>query len=294
VAHADALGHWGTLDPGACGVLVLGLGKATRLFPLLADTRKCYVFELNVGTRTDTGDASGKVIEQGDVPHGWPAALAKAIPHFIGPLEQVPPMHSAVKVQGRPLYRSARAGISVERKSRLTQIYELRVLPQPEPMSGSARLFVECAAGTYVRVLCEDVGARIGLPAHMGALVRVSSGAFRAASASLPQQLARDVRGCFLNPLQFISRNRIAVDESEARRFVHGGEIVVSDPTAVRAVIAADKAEELLVVLGDDELLGTARASERDGKVLLSPVRVLAQTVDATAARGASGEEANE
>ncbi|MBC5806147.1 MAG: tRNA pseudouridine(55) synthase TruB [Candidatus Eremiobacter antarcticus] len=293
LAGADALGHWGTLDPGACGVLVLGLGKATRLFPLLANTRKRYVFELNVGARTNTGDATGNVIEQGHVPDGWLAALAKVVPDFVGPLEQVPPMHSAVKVQGRPLYRSARAGVCVERKSRPTHIYDLRVLPEPERVSRSTRLFVECAAGTYVRVLCEDVGQRLGLVAHMGALVRLSSGDFHAGSAALPQQLGRDVRGCFLNPLKFFSTPRIAVDESQARRFEHGCPIIVADPAAVRAAGAYDRHQELLVVFGEDELLGTARASEQQGKVLLSPVRVLAQTADEGAAKGASGGEAN-
>lgn len=294
MAHADALGHWGTLDPSACGVLVLGLGKATRLFPLLSDTRKRYVFELNVGARTSTGDASGDIVERTEVPDGWVSALEKAVPDFIGPLEQVPPMHSAVKVQGRPLYRSARAGVLVERKPRRTHVYDLRILPAPERFSRSARLFVECAAGTYVRVLCEDVGARIGLPAHMGALVRVSSGAFHAGSASLPQQLARDVQGCFLNPLDFFHQPRVMLDESQARRFTHGNAIALADPAAPRAARDATVTQEWLAVSGTDELLGTARVSQRDGTVLLSPVRVLAETADAAAAKGASGEEANE
>jgi tRNA pseudouridine55 synthase len=272
-----AVGHWGTLDPTACGVLLLAVGKATKLLPLLPHARKQYVFELVVGERTETGDASGRVIETAAVPDDWRRALAAAAAALIGPQDQVPPMHSAVKVEGRPLYRSARAGVEVARPARATIIHQLSVIddaidpsPQPKSSTRAARLFVECEAGTYVRVLCEELGRRFGLPARMGALLRTASGPFLLRDSVRPDQIAADPGGCLMNPLDVLRNPRVELDERGVRRFAHGNEIRLGGSSASES---GDPRAEVLVTRGA-ELLGCGHIIARDGDELLTPTRV--------------------
>src|ERR1700687_5281616 len=149
------LGHWGTLDPDASGVLVLAVGHATRLLPLLGDGRKSYDFDLVLGFETDTGDASGSRTVSSDVPSLWAQALPDVLASIVGRLTQIPPMYSAVKVEGQPLYKAARRGEDVARVARDVEIYTLRVI---DVGVERARLAVECSAGTYVRTLCEEIG----------------------------------------------------------------------------------------------------------------------------------------
>jgi tRNA pseudouridine55 synthase len=169
------VGHLGTLDPGASGVLPLALGKATRLIPLLEDRRKSYVFNLVLGSATDTGDASGAVVRESAVPPDAKAVLEAVLPRFIGAIEQIPPMYSAVHHGGRRLYELAREGQTVERVARKVTIYGLTLLGYE---NGIARLSCACSEGTYIRTLCEDLGAAIGCPAHMQHLLRDASGPF--------------------------------------------------------------------------------------------------------------------
>jgi tRNA pseudouridine55 synthase len=272
-AGGTSVGHWGTLDPTACGVLVLGVGKATKLLPLLPHARKQYVFELVVGERTDTGDATGSVIATSEVAASWADGLQVAAAALVGPQTQIPPMHSAVKVGGRPLYRSARAGVEIPRAPRPTMVYALRVLPQ-RPGRNCARLFVECEAGTYIRVLCEELGRRLSLPARMGALLRTAAGPFRLDDAVLPCQIAADLSGCLVNPLDVLENRRTDVDASAARRFVHGNEINLSSEN-VAADLQVGSNAELLVTL-NAILLGFGNVFARNGVVMLAPTRVLA------------------
>ncbi len=164
-------GHLGTLDPQAAGVLPIAIGKATRLIPLLVDQRKSYVCTLVLGRSTTTQDALGETVEERPVPGDWPALLEAALPAFVGRIEQTPPMYSAVRHEGKRLYELARAGKSVERKARAVTIYGLTLLGAETSASsgkGVARLRVACSEGTYIRTLCQDLGAAIGLPALHG------------------------------------------------------------------------------------------------------------------------------
>ncbi len=161
------VGHLGTLDPIAAGVLPLALGKATRLIPLIEDRRKAYAFTLVLGSATATADATGEVIRETPVPTDVQQLLRNVLPRFIGRIEQVPPMFSALHVAGERLYDLARRGVSVARAPRKVTIYGLELLGMEE---GTARMSVACSEGTYVRTLCEDLGAAIGCAAHMGAL----------------------------------------------------------------------------------------------------------------------------
>jgi tRNA pseudouridine55 synthase len=274
VCGAEAVGHWGTLDPTACGVLVLAVGKATKLLPLLPHARKKYVFELVVGERTDTGDAKGAVIERMPVTEAWASALPGAASSLVGSLTQIPPMHSAVKIAGQPLYRLARKGQDVPRSPRATEIFELRIIAHDERM---ARLMIACEAGTYVRVVCEELGRRLGLPARMGALLRIASGPFELRESVTPQRIATDLAGCITNPLTILANPRIELDERAAWRFVHGNEVQL-DHRGNGSLDTSDvqPATEVLVTR-DGALVGCGLLVARDGTKMLAPTRVFAE-----------------
>lgn len=169
------VGHAGTLDPDATGVLPVFLGKATRVVEFLMDNRKTYRTEIELGKTTDTYDGSGKVISQGDVANINKNKVEKALESFRGEIEQIPPMYSALKHQGQPLYKLARAGINIERKSRAISIYRLEILAWQSPL---VTLEIECSKGTYIRSLANDLGKRLGCGAYLKSLVRTRYGIF--------------------------------------------------------------------------------------------------------------------
>jgi tRNA pseudouridine55 synthase len=251
------VGHWGTLDPAACGVLVLAVGRATRLLPLIAPAHKQYVFDLRLGTATDTGDASGRAVAHGAMPADWRQRLPAVAAELVGPLDQVPPMFSAVKLAGRPLYVSARRGQQVARAAKSTRVITLRVLEMGEDR---ARLLVECEAGLYVRTLCEELGTRLGVPAHMGWLVRTAAGPFAIGRSRLPEEIRSDPAGCLIDPLEVLAQPRVALDVAQAERFLHGNGV---------ATKAAGEAGEVLVLHGE-KLIGVGSLVAG----ALSPLRV--------------------
>ena len=223
---------------------MLALGSATRLLPLIANTRKSYVCELVLGRRTDTGDAAGRPV---DVARPPPDALEKVkvgAASLVGEIDQTPPMHSAVKVGGRPLYKSARRGVSVVRPPRRVAVHSIRVLDAVGPVyagpTTTMRLAIECGAGVYVRTLCEQIGERIGVPTHMGALVRTASGPFRIGEAKLPFEIAREPRTCLIDPLNVLEQPRVALSPSQAAQFAHGNPVAASDATLAREVLVMD------------------------------------------------------
>lgn len=175
------VGHSGTLDPDATGVLVLGVGPATRLLRFLTALPKSYVGEIVLGVETDTLDAAGGVTAVHDMARVEPAQVAAAAALFVGEIDQVPPMVSAVRVGGRRLHELARAGIEVEREPRRVNVYRFEVAPTTEP--GVYRAEVDCSSGTYVRVLAADLGAALGGGAHLRALRRTAVGPFTEAEA---------------------------------------------------------------------------------------------------------------
>jgi tRNA pseudouridine55 synthase len=175
------VGHAGTLDPSATGVLVLGVGKATRLLRYLGDLPKEYVGELVLGTETTTLDAEGEVVRTHDMAGVTLDDVRAAAAGFVGPILQVPPMVSAVKVDGKKLYELAREGVEIEREARPVTVYSIVVDEGPEP--GVHRLTVSCSGGTYVRTLAADIGTALGGGAHLRALRRTAVGGFDLAGA---------------------------------------------------------------------------------------------------------------
>ena len=185
------VGHAGTLDPQATGVLLIGLGTGTKLTQFLHECPKTYRATLQLGVRTDTYDAAGKVVEVCPVREMSQGEVEAVLAGFRGAIQQIPPMFSALKQQGRRLYTLARQGIDVERQPRRVQIFRLALL---ELTAATLSLEVECSSGTYIRVLADDIGTRLGCGAHLSALVRTATGPFSVAQALTLPALEEAVR----------------------------------------------------------------------------------------------------
>ena len=187
------LGHSGTLDPMATGVLPVFCGGASKAVDLQLDHDKSYRATLRLGARTDTGDITGTVLETAPVTAGEKELLA-VLPRFVGKQMQVPPMYSAVKINGQPLYKMAREGITVERKPRPIEIYSITYAGSPA--ENEYLLEVKCSKGTYIRTLLEDIAAAMGQKGTMSALRRTSAGVYTEADArTLDQILAAREQG---------------------------------------------------------------------------------------------------
>ena len=180
------LGHSGTLDPMATGVLPVFCGGASKAVDLQLDHTKAYRAVLKLGARTDTGDVTGTVLETAPVTAGE-KELLEVLPQFVGSQMQTPPMYSAVKINGQPLYKMARQGIEVERKARPIEIFSLEY--GGSPAENEYELTVRCSKGTYIRVLLEDIAAVMGQKGTMSALRRVAAGVYTEADAHTLEEI---------------------------------------------------------------------------------------------------------
>ena len=175
IAGQKKIGHTGTLDPDAEGVLPVCLGKATKVCELLTDKDKTYRAVLFLGQTTDTQDASGTVLETSDVSNLNESQVTEAVQSFVGEYAQIPPMYSALKVGGKKLYELAREGKTVERKARNVMIHSIKILRVDLPR---VEMEVSCSKGTYIRTLCHDIGEKLGVGGCMESLLRVQVGRF--------------------------------------------------------------------------------------------------------------------
>jgi tRNA pseudouridine55 synthase len=240
-----AVGHLGTLDPQAAGVLPIALGKATRLLPLIADRRKGYVCTLVLGRATDTGDGTGDDVAERGVPNDIDARLDAALPAFIGGVSQVPPMYSAVMSEGRRLYDLARAGKTVERAARTITVYALRVLGREDDV---VRLRIACSEGTYVRTLCEDIALACGTVGHMGALLRDASGPFVLSESRMLDEVERDPDDALVPPERVIPFPTVVLDGRLATDFRAGRLVALAQPPPDKHVFVRDSARALVGV----------------------------------------------
>lgn len=183
--NAEKAGHTGALDPLATGLLPLCLGEATKFSHFLLDADKCYQAVVQLGTATDTGDREGEVIEAISVPAQLETVLEPVLAQFRGPIQQVPPMYSALKRDGRPLYELARQGIEVARDAREVTIHALSGTVQGTQLT----LNVLCSKGTYIRTLGEDIAKALGTCGHLAALRRTQTGSFQLAQTVTIEQL---------------------------------------------------------------------------------------------------------
>lgn len=184
------IGHTGTLDPDAMGVLPVCLGSATKLCDMLTEKKKEYIAKVCLGVTTDTQDMTGIVLDRKEVTVSE-EQIAQALQEFIGPYDQIPPMYSAVKINGKKLYELAREGKEIERKARPVHIYEIEILNIKVP---ELTIRVVCSKGTYIRTLCHDLGARLGCGAAMAELERTKSGQFTLETALTLEEIEQKLR----------------------------------------------------------------------------------------------------
>ena len=226
IYRARKAGHAGTLDPLASGLLLVLFGEATKFAGPLLDADKEYLATVRLGERTATGDAEGEILQMRSV-NVPEESLLPVLERFRGEIEQVPPMHSALKHQGTPLYRLARKGQSVERKSRRVRISDLQLLRFDSPL---LELRVVCSKGTYIRVLAEDIGEALGCGAHLSALRRTASGCFRVEQAATLEALQESNRGERLLrlPLLVAGLPRAELGAAEEARLRQGQALKIS------------------------------------------------------------------
>ncbi|MCX7911604.1 MAG: tRNA pseudouridine(55) synthase TruB [Dehalococcoidales bacterium] len=248
-ASASRAGHAGTLDPEATGVLPVFLGRATRLVTYLNDASKTYRAEIELGITTDTYDVSGRITGHGDPSAIDAERIGLALEQFRGTIRQTPPMFSAVKHRGQPLYRLARAGLNVERRSRTVHIYRLELLGWQMPVLS---LEIECSKGTYIRSLAHDLGQVLGCGAALKSLVRTRYGIFDIAEATGLTELEAVFAGGlweeYLYPPDAVLQGLPAVILDE------GGELAMKQGRPV--------------AVGAAEVSSVCRAYSRDGRFL--------------------------
>jgi tRNA pseudouridine55 synthase len=266
------VGHAGTLDPQASGVLLIGLGKGTRLVQFLHELPKTYRATLQLGIRTDTHDAEGRIVAVRPVESLSPQTVERVLASFHGTIEQIPPMFSALKQQGERLYTLARQGIEVERQPRRVRIFRL-VLESLAPES--LRLEVECSGGTYIRVLADDIGERLGCGAHLSALVRTAVGSFtaeRALSLAALEEAAR--QGAWQRHLIPLGEAMamfpaVVVTPSAAQALAHG--VPPTAPDVSRMEGSFEAGDTVAIRTADGTLLAVGETLCRSVEVLARP-----------------------
>jgi tRNA pseudouridine55 synthase len=269
---AKKAGHTGTLDPLATGLLPLCFGEATKFSQDLLEADKTYEATMRLGVRTTTGDAEGEALQTREVTCDEAAILA-AMSDFRGEIAQVPPMYSALKRDGKPLYEYARAGQTVEREARNVTIRALELIACALP---DVTFRVTCSKGTYVRTLAEDIGERLGCGAHLIALRRTGVGALTLEHAVTLETLSEATpaeRDSLLQPVDALLSTFPAVylDADATRRFAQGQRLKLSDI----ADAPAEAARVRVYTRDDQRLLGVARA----GEGVLAPDRLVVSTV---------------
>jgi tRNA pseudouridine55 synthase len=270
--RAEKAGHTGTLDPLASGVLPICFGAATKFSQMHLDADKSYAATMRLGIRTSTGDAEGDVLQE------RPVAVTRAmlddiLTRFTGAISQIPPMHSALKKDGRPLYDYARAGLEVERASREVTIHALRCVgAQLDSSIPTASISVDCSKGTYIRTLGEDIGEALGCGAHLSALRRTRTGGFVESQTVTLQSLEamdEESRMARVLPADALLEGHtvVVLDSDNAARFLSGMRRRGDWPDAPRVAVYAASPRALLGT-------GHIKAGELIPGRLLSPLEI--------------------
>lgn len=226
--RAEKAGHTGTLDPLATGVLPLCFGAATKFSQLQLDADKTYEATAVLGVKTSTGDAEGEVIDRRPVPAITPERLAAVARQFTGAIRQVPPMHSALKRDGKALYEYAREGIDVERPARDVTIHALNLLPtRTETAQDAIKIIATVSKGTYIRTLGEDIGEALGCGAHLSSLRRIATGQFdesQCVTLAALEAMGEAERLACLRPVEALlpGHQAVTLDADNAGRFLSG------------------------------------------------------------------------
>ena len=282
-SRTRSVGHAGTLDPMATGVLVVAVGKATKLIRFLKTDPKEYHARIAFGLETDTDDISGSVTSKKNASHLRKEVLEKVLSKFKGRIKQVPPAYSAVKVKGVPSYRLARKGAAVELKPRMVEIYELKLENFKRGERAEAELIAKCSAGTYIRSLARDLGRELSTGGTLLSLRRLRSGAFSIEQAVTP---------CALSDHEAILTRFLPIEQALGNlpsirlRAGMSDSVRNGQPVTVKAISQCDEAEKgstVKVLSGSGQILAIASATVRlDGigsmsknEIVARPIRVI-------------------
>lgn len=280
ITHQKKIGHTGTLDPAAVGVLLVCLGAATHLCDMLTDETKEYEAILLLGTKTDTQDTTGTILEQKSTDSITEASVREVINQFIGTIEQIPPMYSALKVGGRKLYDYARAGVEIERKPRTITIQNIDIVAIDLPR---VTMRVTCSRGTYIRTLCNDIGEKLGCGGTMEHLIRTRVGRFRVEDA-IPLSEIQSVMDenrideILISPMDMFDDLRTFTPNERGERMASNGnvlamdDICISEVNAVADIIALEDQENVKVVKNDGFFYGVYKYNEAEN--ILKPVKM--------------------
>ena len=257
------VGHGGTMDPLARGVLPVCFGQATRLMDHVVGGRKIYLMEITFGVTTATYDGEGEVVKTGDTGGLTRELIEDALEPFLGVIQQAPPMYSAIKVGGQRLYKLARAGIQIEVASRPVEIHDIRIVECDLP---SLTLEVECGKGAYMRSLAHDLGEALGCGGHVAALERLSCGAFKAETSVTPEQLEptddeQDGWQKHLLPIDWVLQNlkSVTVGQQAEQYLRHGQSVNLG-----QAPQNAGYLEEFRAYTSDGQFLALVRFDRSD------------------------------
>jgi len=272
-------GHGGTLDPLACGVLPVAIGRSTRLLEYVQSERKCYRVEVVFGVKTTSHDLEGEVVECSPMERLEEERLLRALPRFTGEIEQVPPMFSAIRHQGRRLYDLAREGKELPRQARKITIYELKLIKiWPEGPYPRALLEVSCSKGTYVRTLCHDLGEFLGCGAASLFLLRTRTGPFKIETAWTLEEIIRAVqegRRDFLLPPEAGVQHlpAVVVRQEGVKRFLEGS--FLPKGLCKEWPFGLRRGARVRLHREEGGFLGIASYSERMGEGFLKPEKVI-------------------
>lgn len=279
------IGHTGTLDPGASGVLPLVVGNATRISSYLTEHEKTYVAELTLGISTSNQDASGETVDLNFDFSFSPYELADAIASFQGTIWQTPPMASAIRVGGKRLYELDRQGITIPREPRQVHIYSItieRIWSEQETDLGFGTrvlLQIVCSKGTYIRTLCHDIGAKLGVGGHMSFLVRTASGPFINSDAYTLEEITDLVEMgdySFLQPMEvgLPDWTKVKVNPLVEERIKHGNFILPEDMFDVPSTLIVG--DDVVLMSIDGNVLALANIRKTD-QLICQPFRVFAR-----------------
>lgn len=264
ILRTRKIGHTGTLDPEVEGVLVIAVGKATKMIQYMEDVRKTYVAEITFGLLTDTEDLQGRILEERDVASNELEGLSKALSEMKGQIKQIPPMYSAVKINGQKLYKLARKGQEIERPARKVTIYDNQLLYGPNLLEGKwvAGIQVVCSKGTYIRTYCKDLALALGTIGVMSSLKRNKVGIFDIEESLTIQEIENRTKKNDFSFIQKIGdvvpgRKYTLQNEKAVERAKHGNNLSLKD-MGITKFDEVECDEPLMIYVPSGELLGVA------------------------------------
>tara|TARA_A100001015_G_scaffold205801_1_gene230093 strand:+ start:757 stop:1629 length:873 start_codon:yes stop_codon:yes gene_type:complete len=276
--EAEKAGHTGSLDPMATGVLPICLGEATKYSQYLLNADKSYTSTFSLGIKTDTGDSEGKVISVKETKGLNLADVRDAVEGFLGQVSQVPPMYSAIKKQGKPLYKLARQGIYIDREARTVHIRRIKIDSFRKKSTSTLDVDISCSKGTYIRTIAEDLGSILGCGAHVSRLDRYSVGPFHerdAISLDELEKISESGNRELLDPLLYpvdaalMDYPRINLDAPQTRGFANGQSVLLS-----KSFITGQEADIVRVFDNNQNFIGVAEITSDNS---IKPKRLIAK-----------------